>query len=558
MGATATRTVRIRFTGDAAGLGKAADDGERHISRWKAGIANVAKAAAVGAAAIGGAFALMAKDSVSAFVESEQAQTRLADAYARFPKLANLNIEALRDFNSELAKKVRFDDDALATGQAVLAQFGLTGTQLRNITPLLADYAAKTGRDLPTAAEVLGKSFLGNTRALKELGISYKATGNQAKDVAAITELLRQQVGGFAEKEGQTAAGRAEILKNQFGEIQEQIGAKLLPVLMALANWTLETLIPAIERLVEWFQVHLGPAIKAVWSWVQSTVFPIVRTLAGLFMTNLVPAVIAVVNWFRENWKWIQVVAVVLAAMAVPILAVTAAMKAWAIVQSIVTTAQLLLNAAMNANPILLIVTLIAGLVAAFVMLWNKSEAFRNFFIGAWEKIKDVVGAVVGWITDRWNGLMNFFSGIPGFFAKIGQGIADGITSGFKAAVNFLIGILNGLISGINLIIRGFNAVNPFGTIPPIPPVPKLARGGFVREGGLAVVGERGREMVSLPAGAQVHSNRDTEAMLGGGGEFTGTLVLDSGELLGVIRGEITKRDRSVRRSLLAGTGAAR
>ena len=61
--------------------------------------------------------------------------------------------------------KTKFDDDAFASGQAVLAQFKLSGKQIENLTPLLADYAAKTGKDLPTAAETLGKSFLGNTRA---------------------------------------------------------------------------------------------------------------------------------------------------------------------------------------------------------------------------------------------------------------------------------------------------------------------------------------------------------------------------------------------------------
>ena len=54
----------------------------------------------------------------------------------------------------------------------------------------------------------------------------------------------------------------------------------------------------------------------------------------------------------------------------------------------LVTAAQWLLNAAMSANPIGLIVIAIAALVAAFVALWNKSEAFRNFWIGLWENIK--------------------------------------------------------------------------------------------------------------------------------------------------------------------------
>ena len=44
-------------------------------------------------------------------------------------------------------------------------QFGLTGKQIEDLLPLVADYAAKTGKDLPDAATTLGKALLGNTRA---------------------------------------------------------------------------------------------------------------------------------------------------------------------------------------------------------------------------------------------------------------------------------------------------------------------------------------------------------------------------------------------------------
>lgn len=64
------------------------------------------------------------------------------------------------------------------------------------------------------------------------------------------------------------------------------------------------------------------------------------------------------------------------------------------------------LNAVMAANPIGLIVAAIAGLVAAFVVLWNKSETFRNFWIGLWENIKNavmpVIEGIVQWFEDMW------------------------------------------------------------------------------------------------------------------------------------------------------------
>ena len=46
--------------------------------------------------------------------------------------------------------------------------------------------------------------------------------------------------------------------------------------------------------------------------------------------------------------------------------------------------------------------------------------------------------------------------------------------------------------------------------------IPKLARGGKIGRGGLAIVGEQGAELVSLPAGATVHSNTQSKQMTGG------------------------------------------
>lgn len=72
-----------------------------------------------------------------------------------------------------------------------------------------------------------------------------------------------------------------------------------------------------------------------------------------------------------------------------------------------VKTAMLAVNAAMAANPIGLVISLIAGLVAGFIYLWNTSEEFRNFWIGLWETIKtaasDVWEAIKGAALDFWD-----------------------------------------------------------------------------------------------------------------------------------------------------------
>ena len=176
------------------------------------------------------------KDSVAAYKAAESQQAKLSAAFQRFPKLADTNIDALRDYNAELQKKTKYDADDTAAMQAQLAMFNLTGKEIQDLTPLVMDLASATGQDLASAGDQLGKALMGNTRALKAIGINYKVTGDQGKDFAAIQELVSAKVGGFAEKEGKTAAGQAAILANQYGDLQESVGEALVPALQALID----------------------------------------------------------------------------------------------------------------------------------------------------------------------------------------------------------------------------------------------------------------------------------------------------------------------------------
>ena len=83
---------------------------------------------------------------------------------------------------------------------------------------------------------------------------------------------------------------------------------------------------------------------------------------------------------------------------------VKSAMEGLTLAEKAAELAQKLLNATMLANPFVLIVTLIAGLVAAFIYFWNTSDSFRQFWIDLWEKIRsaasDVIDAIVGFFTE--------------------------------------------------------------------------------------------------------------------------------------------------------------
>lgn len=274
--------------------------------------------AAAGAVAVG-AFAL---SSIQAFADAEQSQQRLTDAFDKFPLLADTSKEALDRLNASLAAKTKFDDDATASGQAVLAQFGLTGKQITELTPLLQDYAAKTGKDIPTAAEELGKAMLGQGRALKGVGIDFKDTGDAGGNFDQVMAGLRTQVGGFAEKEGETAQGKLQILQNRFGEVQEKVGEKLLPVLLRFGDWLINTGIPFAERMAEKIGAFAGKvagAYQDIADFVNDTkrdLDTIVGFVSGLpgriasaaagMWDGIKDAFRGAINWIIDKWNALQ------------------------------------------------------------------------------------------------------------------------------------------------------------------------------------------------------------------------------------------------------------
>ena len=114
------------------------------------------------------------------------------------------------------------------------------------------------------------------------------------------------------------------------------------------------------------------------------------------FVDKVVPPIKDFIGWLIENIPIVEStlagIGTAMATMFVAkqIMAVVNSWKAYKTATEGASIAQWLLNSAQLASPMTLIIGLIAGLVAAFVVLWNKSEAFRNFWIELWENIKSI------------------------------------------------------------------------------------------------------------------------------------------------------------------------
>lgn len=125
--------------------------------------------------------------------------------------------------------------------------------------------------------------------------------------------------------------------------------------------------------------------------------------VAAMLLSGVQPAV----QWFVTNLPTIAPIlagiATTIGLLAVVLNASTIATAAQTVATNAAAAAQGLLNAVMNANPIALIVVLIAGLVAAIIGLWNSSEAFRDFVTSAFREIQRVAQVVI-------DAIVNFFT----------------------------------------------------------------------------------------------------------------------------------------------------
>ena len=113
-----------------------------------------------------------------------------------------------------------------------------------------------------------------------------------------------------------------------------------------------------------------------------------------------------------------------------------------------------------------------------------------------WNAISGAPSAVVGFLTDKFkSGFRDIGADIVGFIGAGASGAKDAVVSGIKSAINAVIDIANKGIGALNGIRGAVNKL-PGINIPPIPRIPRLARGGITTGSLLANIGEDGREAV--------------------------------------------------------------
>lgn len=236
-------------------------------------------------------------------------------------------------------------------------------------------------------------------------------------------------------------------------------------------------------------------------------------------------------------------------AFRIAVVALTAALVTWIAVARIATLTGIELEA--STAPI---IAIIAGIVIGLVLLYKKCAWFRaavqavfHAVVAAFEWIKNAAIDVFGWIKDHWKLLLSILGGPIGavavqiishfddikgaivgvwnFLKKIGGYIggafADawgvlksalgpvidvlktvfGVLSDIANVVSKVGGFISGVIGGGPMTVGQKAAVHA----QQVHPVPIRQHGGYMSMGGMALVGEKGPEMVHLPQGAHVH-----------------------------------------------------
>lgn len=342
---------------------------------------------------------------------------------------------------------------------------------------LAADIARGRHIDLATAVGILTKVDTGHVALLGRIGINTKdATGKVISQTEAIKR-LSEMYGGQAAAYTDTFKGKQDALKAQMANIQVEIGTKLIPILLKLADWITKTVIPAFQKAVIWVQQNWPKLITAI--------KPTLDKIIG-YVTGFIGYVQGAWQTFGGNIR-------------------TFIKSQWIAIQNVFQ--------------------------GAFQTIQGLVDLFRDVFTGKWGKIwgaitntvsgvwKLIKGAVQGGISE----VALVFGGAVSAFGNIAINVANAILSPFRAVFNTIVDLWNATVGGLSFSIpswvpgiggKGFSVpkIGKIGAIPNIGPQPGLtgnthtgggqfgrrAAGGPVMAGQTYTVGERGPETLVM------------------------------------------------------------
>lgn len=212
--------------------------------------------AAAGAAALGffkGAIdeALQADKVTTQFVNTLNKAGR-SDAFDRLSESAN---DFARQFNF-------LDNDDVTNVFDKLITYGkLTEAQIKQLTPVIINFAAKSKTSLDQAATTIIKALAGSGRELEEYGVKITRTQTDSERLSLVMNDLAQKVDGAAEAFGESTQGKIAATQQSIKDLQEEIGTDLLPVIQKVYAGIV-ALIDGIKTLFQQTTTSMDDLIK--------------------------------------------------------------------------------------------------------------------------------------------------------------------------------------------------------------------------------------------------------------------------------------------------------
>lgn len=441
----------VKETKDA--LKKAERQVKAFTNRIKSGMKTVAKWGAIGFGALTAGAVLFAKQSIDAAKDQVRIEKLLETTMKRTSNASKEQIQAIKDEASALQNVGVIGDEVALAGANQLAVYGLKSDQIKKLMPNLNDMIAKekglngTQEDAVAMADVIGKAMNGKTKGLLKYGVSLTAaeeklfkTMKQEQRMEFISKKLNESIGGTNKALRETDEGKIVAAKNAWGDMKEEVGKKLLPYLGKFAEW-FETKIPAIQNFILGIADKIQELVTKAEPYITQ-----IKDMFGKIFEKVKPALeetwqilsdagsvaIDIAQGIINHWDRISpIIYTVAGAITAYNLATTirnnkemiylgymktknALDTIAAILTGQLTIKQWALNAAMNANPIGLVIGLIAALIGIIWMAWRNWDKICNFIGRAWEWLKEVINGIcevlVGIFMPIWEAVSNGFN----------------------------------------------------------------------------------------------------------------------------------------------------
>jgi hypothetical protein len=376
-------------------------------------------------------------------------------------------------------------------------------------------------------------------KTLAQLGVSQKviASGNTAEEMNQIADGLARV---------SNAQKRAAIMQTLFG----RGGQALLPILMK-GRKALQDQLAMVKKYGDYLGVKTVGQLKKMQA-DQREMGIATQGMKVQLGTALLPVLLQVEKAFIGILKVISPLTRNATLMKGVIIGLAAAFVAYKIAMIAATIATTVFDTA--AAPVvgitLGVVAAIALLAIGIYELWKHCKWFRDAVKEAWAMAKQAFAGILqavqfvwDWVKRNWPLLVGMLFGPFGLAAAAiithwgtvktfllgaldavrgkAATVAAGITQAFHSVVDAIKGALNTLINGWNALhfkLPGFKVgpVHFGGQTIGLPHVPTLAAGGYVHGAGVALVGERGPELVRLDRGARVSPLPAPEAAVAG------------------------------------------